>query len=88
MNLKVESYALPFRDEEPRAFFLGQCRIEVVEIIDRWLASDYGYFKVLADDGANYILRHDLPTDTWELTLFQCRDIAASQPPIPLSMRL
>lgn len=71
MNLKVESFAPPFRDEEPRAFFLGRQRIDVVEIIDRWLAPEYGYFKVLADDGACYILRHDLPSRSWELTLFR-----------------
>lgn len=77
MNLTVETYVVPFREEEPRAFFLGQRRLQVVEILDRWLAPDYGYFKVTADDGANYILRHDLPTGTWELTLFQRSGIAA-----------
>jgi hypothetical protein len=71
MNLKVESHASPFRDEEPHAFFLGQQRINVIEIVDRWLAPEYGYFKILADDGASYILRHDLPSHSWELTLFQ-----------------
>jgi hypothetical protein len=80
MNLKVESFAPPFRDEEPRAFFLGQQRIDVVEIVDRWLAPDYGYFKVLADDGARYILRHDLPSHSWELTLFEA-------PPAPAAAR-
>ncbi len=84
MNLIVESYAVPYRDAEPRAFFLGQRRIQVIEIIDRWLAPDYGYFKVLADDGANYILRHDLPTDTWELTLFQRNGITAPQHSTPM----
>ena len=71
MKLKVESHAEPFREAEPRAFYLGQRRIIVLEILDRWLAPQYGYFKVKADDGARYILRHDLPTNDWELTFFQ-----------------
>jgi hypothetical protein len=73
MKLKVESYAAPFREAEPRAFYLGQRRITVLEILDRWLAPQYGYFKIAADDGAHYILRHDLPTNDWELTLFQAQ---------------
>jgi hypothetical protein len=74
MKLKVESLAAaPFREVEPRAFYLGQRRITVLEILDRWLAPQYGYFKVVADDGASYILRHDLPTNDWELTLFQAQ---------------
>lgn len=73
MKLKVESHAAPFREEEPLAFYLGPRRIAVLEILDRWLAPHYGYFKVAADDGARYILRHDLPTNDWELTLFQAQ---------------
>jgi hypothetical protein len=79
MDLRVESCALPFREAEPQAFFLGQRRIAVVEIIDRWLATDYAYFKVLGNDGVTYILRHDLPTQTWELTLFQRSDAIRHQ---------
>ena len=54
----------------PRHFFLGRRRIEATAVIDRWLASDHSYFKVRGDDGAIYILRHDLPTGRWELTLY------------------
>ncbi|BBA37502.1 uncharacterized protein sS8_5585 [Methylocaldum marinum] len=56
--------------QEPCAFFLGDRRIEVVEVIDRWLASDYGYFKLLTTDGI-YILRHDSDQDRWALTLYK-----------------
>jgi hypothetical protein len=71
MHLQVESDVDAHGDPVPRAFHLGVRRIEVREIVDRWLASDYGYFKLLADDGCTYILRHDDPTNEWELTLFQ-----------------
>jgi hypothetical protein len=71
MNLQVESSIDPHGDIEPRAFLLGTQRIEVLQIIDRWLATDYGYFKIEASDGSTYILRHDDISDQWDLTLFQ-----------------
>jgi len=44
--------------------------IEVVEVIDRWLAPDRRYFKLKVQDGATYILRHDVVSAAWELVLF------------------
>ena len=44
--------------------------MEVVEILDRWLAPDHRYFKILGDDGSTYIVRHDIQAERWELTLF------------------
>jgi hypothetical protein len=73
MKLNVECATGTSGNEEPVAFFLGERRIAVSEIVDRWLATDYGYFKILADDGAIYILRRDDPSGDWELTLFQAR---------------
>lgn len=70
-EIRVECYAGYRGEEEPRRFWLGEHGIAVTEIIDRWLAPDCRYFKVRADDGGNYILRHDPVTDRWELTLFQ-----------------
>jgi hypothetical protein len=57
-------------EPEPSSFFLGERRIEVVEVLDRWLAPDYGYFKLLTTDGI-YILRHDGHDDRWALTLYK-----------------
>jgi hypothetical protein len=42
----------------------------VAEELDRWLDPEHRYFKVLGDDGDIYILRHDVPSDAWELILF------------------
>jgi hypothetical protein len=71
MKLRVECYAGYKGEETPRAFHLGDRRVEVKEVLDQWLAPDHRYFKVRGDDGGLYILRHDGPTDTWELTLFE-----------------
>jgi hypothetical protein len=73
IELRVECYAGYKGEETPRVFYLGGRRIVVAEIIDRWLAPDHRYFKLKSEDGAHYIIRHDVNTDTWELTLFEER---------------
>ena len=55
---------------EPSAFFLGERRIDVVEVLDRWLAPDHGYFKLLTTEGI-FILRHDDAENRWMLTLYK-----------------
>jgi hypothetical protein len=42
----------------------------VAEVLDAWLAPDHRYFKVRGDNGAYYILRNDVVTGRWELTMF------------------
>lgn len=71
MLLDVETRAGVHGDPEPVAFSMGARRVPVSIVIDRWLAPEYGYFKVRDDGGALYILRHDARRDEWELTLFK-----------------
>ena len=78
MNIRVECYAGYRGEETPRAFWLGNNRLEVKEVLDRWLAPDHRYFKVQADDNDIYILRHEVQSDDWELTLFQKRSPAGA----------
>ena len=78
MNIRVECYAGYRGEETPRAFWLGENRLEVKEVLDRWLAPDHRYFKVQADDNDIYILRHEVQSDDWELTLFQKRSPAGA----------
>lgn len=49
-------------------------KIAVKEIIDRWLAPDHRYFKIIGDDDAVYIIRQDFETFNWELTFYQAAD--------------
>jgi len=77
MELRVECYAGYRGEETPRAFFFGERRIEVIEVLDRWLAPDHRYFKIRGEDDNFYILRHDVPTDRWDLTLFQSAETVA-----------
>jgi hypothetical protein len=69
--LRVECYAGHRGEETPRRFELGERGIEVVDILDRWLAPDHRYFKVRGSDGDVYILRHEPEANRWELTLFR-----------------
>jgi hypothetical protein len=70
LAIRVACYAGYRGEETPVRFFLGERRIEVVEVIDRWLAPAHRYFKLKGDDGALYIVRHDVPSGEWELTMF------------------
>ena len=54
----------------PARFYFGRRRVEALDVIDRWLAQDHRYFKLRGDDEGTYILRHDLPTNCWELILY------------------
>jgi hypothetical protein len=70
MKLTVECYAGYRGEETPVRFVLGDRSVEVMEVLDCWLAPDHRYFKVRAADGV-YILRNDVTTGNWELTLFE-----------------
>jgi len=67
MTIRVECYAGYRGEQEPRAFWLGERRLEALEILDRWLAPDHRYFKVKADDGNLYVLRYDQARGEWDL---------------------
>jgi hypothetical protein len=69
--MKVECYAGHRGEETPRALVIGDRRVEIVEVLDRWLAPDHRYFKLKGDDGDTYIVRHAPATGEWELTMFK-----------------
>ena len=70
LAIRVECYAGHRGDETPVRFYMGERKIEVLEVLDRWLAPDHRYFKLKADDGGVYIVRFDGATGEWELTMF------------------
>lgn len=73
----LEVNVVPGCSEEPAPseFKLGATHYVVREIIDRWLANDYSYFKLRADDESIYIFRHDKLAQRWELVLFNRQDV-------------
>ncbi len=70
LAIRVECYAGHRGEETPRRFLVGERAVAVVDVLDRWLAPDHRYFKLLGDDGGVYIVRHDAAADRWELTMF------------------
>lgn len=70
LSVAVECYAGYRGEETPIRFRLGERIVEIDDIVDRWLAPDHRYFKVRAADGI-YILRNDVTSGRWELTLFE-----------------
>jgi hypothetical protein len=60
-------------DSPPAAFALGATEYRVEEILDRWFGTDSTFFKLRADDGNLYILRHNssLRENPWTLESFR-----------------
>ena len=67
MPIRVECYTGHRGEQEPCAFWLGERRFEVVDLIDRWLEPAHRHFKVKVDDGRMFILRHDTSSGDWDL---------------------
>lgn len=71
MEVKVECYAGYRGEETPRRIWIGNRKIEVKEILDRWLAPTHRYFKIHGDDNAIYILRHSSKSWKWYMAFYK-----------------
>jgi hypothetical protein len=74
MAIRMECGAGHRGDPEPLVFWLGQRRVEVRGIVDRWFAPTQRWFKVDAEDGQLYVLRHDETAGDWELAALTRQD--------------
>ena len=70
-RLRVSTHSGYKADERPVAFTLGERTLQVREVVDRWYGEEHAYFKLLAEDGNLYLVRHDTVTDEWELVMFE-----------------
>jgi hypothetical protein len=70
VTIQVECYAGYRGEQTPRRITFARRSVEVLELLDCWLAPDHRYFKFIGADGALYIIRHDTGKDVWELTLY------------------
>ncbi len=66
----MRCYAGYRAEETPRAIDFRSRQIQVKKVLDRWLDPAHRYFKLLGDDAAMYIIRHDTQTGDWELTYY------------------
>ena len=72
-RIRVECYAGYRGDERPVRFVLGERTYEVTGIEDRWYSPGSVYFRVRADDGSYYILRHNEVDDCWTLEGYRAK---------------
>jgi hypothetical protein len=79
-DLLVEARPDPVREEVPVRFGLpGGSAQRVAAVLDWWPGEGHRYFRVLVPDGAEYVLRHDLATDTWRLESFRLEPLAPAR---------
>ena len=71
MTLRVECYSGHKADERPVRFQLGERWLAVEDVLDRWYDPRATYFRVRADDGSTYILKHEEEDDLWTLESFR-----------------
>jgi hypothetical protein len=74
MEIKVESYSGYRGEEAPRYLITEYGKIKVKKILDRWLSPGHRYFKIIGEDRALYIIRHDHETLKWELTYYRATE--------------
>lgn len=72
--IQVECHAGYKADEYPRFFTIGNERLEIQDITDRWYQGDNDpewpvsdYFKVITTGGKEYIIKHEHKSDSWYL---------------------
>lgn len=70
-EILVECYAGHRADERPLRFSLRGRQYEVSELDGQWYSPQASYFRVRADDGNYYVLRHDEGQDYWTLDGFR-----------------
>jgi len=71
MIVRVESYSGFKADERPHRFQLGDRWLVVEEVMDRWYDPVAIHFRIRADDGDLYILRHRERDEVWTLESFR-----------------
>ncbi len=80
-EIRVECYAGYRADQRPLRFVLRGRVFEVELVEDQWYAPAAIYFRVRADDGNFYVLRHDEVQDAWTLDAFRASRVSA--PAVP-----
>jgi hypothetical protein len=73
MKLEVECHSGRKADERPARFRLDGRQYTVEEVLDQWYDPESISYRVRADDGNLYILRHQTssPSGQWDLVSFR-----------------
>jgi hypothetical protein len=73
-TIQVECYSGQRADERPLRFTAGANTYTIDRVDDKWYSPDATYFRVTANDGNVYVLRHDETKDEWTMEAFRARD--------------
>ncbi|MDX1386329.1 MAG: cytoplasmic protein [bacterium] len=73
LKIRVECYAGTQADERPTKFYIKERPYRVVKLIDKWYEPRDTYYKVRAEDGNYYVLKHchEGQEDWWELSAYR-----------------
>jgi hypothetical protein len=71
MNIRLECYRGTRGDETPKVLWIGDRRIAVAKVLDRWIAPEHCYFKFRGDDQGIYIIRKDVVSLECQITFYQ-----------------
>ena len=71
IGVRVQCYSGRKGDERPIRFELNGREYLVEEVVDQWYGPSDTFFKVRADDGGLYILRHNPKSDVWSLESYR-----------------
>lgn len=76
-SIEVQCYAGHRADQRPIRFQIRGRTFQVTAVEDQWYEPDAIYFRLRADDGNLYILRHDEIQDVWRLDAFRAATTTA-----------
>jgi hypothetical protein len=71
IQMHVQCYSGYRADERPQRFVFRGREYEVQDLDGQWHSPDATYFRVRAQDGNYYVLRHDIGQDSWTLDGFR-----------------
>lgn len=72
-KIRVECYAGHRADERPLRFSAGERTYQIERVDDKWYSPGATFFRVLADDGNIYVLKHNEARDTWSIEGFRAQ---------------
>ena len=70
-EMRVECYAGYRADQRPTRFTLRGRTFEIIDVEDQWYSPGASYFRVRAQDGDYFVLRHDEAQDIWSVDAFR-----------------
>jgi hypothetical protein len=86
-EMRVECHSGYRADEYPLRFTFRGHEFDVQELDGQWYSPDATYFRVRAQDGNYYVLRHDAGQDSWTLDGFRASrenpSVLPMNPPTP-----